>query len=81
VLPRSNADPAPLLGELAKTTEALETTLDDERTPADEIRARLKVLREIRRRSKQQFAEARAVLLGLVAPRQEAQLVLMGVLD
>jgi hypothetical protein len=69
------------MSELAKATEALETTLDDPQTPAEEIRAALKALRVIRRRGKQQLSEARAVLLGLVAPRQEAQLVLMGILD
>jgi hypothetical protein len=69
------------MGELAKATEALETTLDDAQTPAEEIRAALKALREAHWRGKRQLAEARAVLLGLVAPRQEAQLVLMGILD
>jgi hypothetical protein len=69
------------MGELAEATEALETTLDDPQTPAEEIRARLKVVREAHWRGKRQLAEARAVVLGLVAPRQEAQLVLMGIVD
>jgi hypothetical protein len=69
------------MSELAKATEALETALDDPQTSAEEIRAALKVLHEAHWRRKRQLSEARAVLLGLVAQRQEAQLVLMGILD
>jgi hypothetical protein len=69
------------MSELAKAIEDLETTLEDPQATAAEIKARLKVLREVRCRGKRQLSEARAVLLGLVAPRHEAQLVLMGMVD
>lgn len=69
------------MSELAKAIEDLETTLEDPQATAAEIKARLKVLREVRWRGKRQLSEAKAVLLGLVAPRHEAQLVLMGIVD
>jgi len=67
--------------EVAKAAQALQDVLDNEQATADQIKAKLTALREAREKAKQELAQAREALRELVTPRQEAQLVLMGILD
>jgi hypothetical protein len=55
--------------------------LENEQAPAEEIKLKLKALREAREKAKQDLAKARESLRELLSQRQEAQLVAMGVLD
>jgi len=75
------AAPAEPQSAVAKATEDLQTTLDNEEAKPEEIKAKLTALRESREKAKQELAEARASLRELLTQRQEAQLVLMGILE
>lgn len=71
----------PPASETVKATQALQTALEDELTADDEIKTDLGALRDARKKAKEQLAEAQADLLKGLTPRQEAQLVLMGILE
>ena len=66
---------------LAKATEALEKALKDKASSADAIKAKLKGLREVREEAKDKLAQSRTKLRQVLTQRQEAQLVLFGILD
>ena len=66
---------------VAKATQDLQTTLENKDAKPAEIKAKLTALREAREKAKQDLAKARQQLRDLVSVRQEAQLVLMGMLD
>lgn len=66
---------------LVKAQADLEATLAKENATADEIKAKLTAYREAREKAKQELAKAQAELRELVTPKQEAQLVLMSLLD
>jgi len=60
---------------------ALQKTLDNKQAAPAEIKAKLTAFREAREKAKQELAKTRDSLRELVTPRQEAYLVLIGVLD
>ena len=64
-----------------KKTQALRTLLENEQAKPAEIKSALDEFRKAREKSRQELAAARKSLREIVALRQEAQLVLMGVLD
>jgi len=72
---------APELTGVEKAVEQLRTALDSEEAKPEELKEKLTALREAREKSKQELAEAQQALRELVTLRQEAQLVLMGLLD
>jgi len=67
--------------EVEKKTEALRSLLGDKASGADAIKAALDALRQAREKAQQELAAARKDLRSIVTVRQEAQLVLMGILD
>ena len=66
---------------LEKASQALRTTLRNESASPDEIKKQLTALRTAREAAKKDLATAQAELRKSVNVRQEAQLVLMGLLD
>ncbi len=64
-----------------KAASELEKVLANKEAKPAEITARLTALREARQKTKSQLAEAQASLKEVLTPRQEAQLVLMGILE
>lgn len=64
-----------------KAQQTLEQTLENESAPAADIKARLTALREAREKAKQELAAAQQELREVLTLRQEAQLVMMGMLD
>ena len=66
---------------LDKASQALRTTLRNEAASPDEIKKQLAALRTAREATKKELATAQAELRKSVNVRQEAQLVLMGLLD
>jgi len=67
--------------EIEKKSEALRNLLDDQNSAAQAIKAALDALRRAREEAQQDLAAARKELRGVVTVRQEAQLVLMGLLE
>jgi len=67
--------------DVAKALEELQKTLENEAATAAEIKGKLKTLREAREKAKQELAKAKEAVRELVTVRQEAQLVVMGILD
>ncbi len=67
--------------EVEKKTEALRNLLDDKASGAQAIKAALDALRAARQKTAQELAVARKELRQVVTMRQEARLVLTGVLD
>lgn len=67
--------------EVEKKTEALRNLLEDEASGAGAIKAALGALRKARQKAQQELVAARKQLRGVVTVRQEAQLVLMGMLE
>jgi hypothetical protein len=67
--------------QIGKSTEELRKVLDNKDAKSDEIKAKLTALREAREKAKQELAKAQQELRGGLNVRQEAQLVLMGLLD
>lgn len=61
--------------------EALRNALDSENTSSADLKAKLAALRESRKKSQAELEKARNDLRKIVTVRQEAQLVLMGILD
>ena len=59
----------------------LERTLENKEAKPDEIKARLTALREAREKAKEELAKAKDSLREILTQRQEAQLVLYGILD
>ena len=67
--------------ELQKAQSALQEALADDSTPNADITARLTKFREEREKIKQELDVAKTELREIITLRQEAQLVLMGLLD
>lgn len=61
--------------------QALQTTLGNSDATPDEIKAKLTSLRSAKEKAKQELAKARQELRQVLTLRQEAQLVLMGMLE
>ena len=61
--------------------QELNKVLENEAATAEKIQAKLKELREARDKAKQQLAAAQQELRELLTARQEAQLVVMGMLE
>ena len=61
--------------------EALRNALDAEDTPAEEIKSKLKALRDARVKDEAALKASRAKLREVLTAKQEAHLVLMGILD
>jgi len=61
--------------------DALQTTLQNTAATPDEIKAKLTALRAAREKAKQELAVAQKQLKEVLTLRQEAQLVMMGMLD
>lgn len=61
--------------------ESLRTTLDNPDATAAQIKSKLTALREARETAKQELAQAQAELKDVLTLRQEAQLILMGLLE
>ena len=59
----------------------LRTALDNKDTPADQIQAKLTALREAREKAKAELTSAQKDLREVLTQRQEAVLVMMGMLD
>jgi len=68
-------------GEPNPALEALQTALESETTPAAEIEAKLKDLRNARKKANEELQKAREELRKILKIRQEATLVSMGLLD
>lgn len=66
---------------VAKAQADLKSALDDTSIGADEIASRLKVLREARQRAKEEYEAAQKELKDVLTQRQEAMLVMYGLLD
>ena len=69
------------LTAVEKASEQLQTTLENTAATPDQIKTQLTALRAAKEKSKQELAAAQQELRKLVTVRQEAQLVLMGMLD
>jgi len=67
--------------DLEKATQELQTALADEASKPDDIKKLLTALRDAREKSKEELAKEQDALRKIVNVRQEAQLVLMGLLD
>jgi septal ring factor EnvC (AmiA/AmiB activator) len=66
---------------VGKATQELQATLDDKSSTADQITAKLAALRDAREKSKADLAQAQKELRELLTQRQEATLVMMGMLE
>jgi len=67
--------------DVEKASEALQKTLDNKEAKPEEIKKNLTALREAREKAKQELAKAQQELCKELTARQEAQLVLMGLLN
>ena len=73
--------PGMQLTEMDKATEQLQILLDNESAKPEDIEKQLTVLRAARGKAKKQLAAERQRLRKQVTVRQQAQLVLMGLLE
>lgn len=69
------------LTEVEKAQQELQTTLDNTAATPDAIKKQLTTLRAAREKAKQEMAKAQQELRQVLTLRQEATLVLMGMLD
>jgi len=69
------------LTAVEKAQEQLRTVLDNTSATPDQIKKQLTALRTAREKAKQQLAVAQQDLRKIITVRQEAQLVMMGMLD
>lgn len=66
---------------VSKASDALQTTLENASAAPDEIKAKLTALRTAKETARQELATAQKELREVLSLRQEAQLVLMGMLN
>ena len=66
---------------VAKATQELRTVLEDKSAIAEQIASKLSALRAAREKAKEEVAKAQKELKELLTQRQEATLVMMGILD
>ena len=71
----------PGMGQPDPEVEALAQVLDKTDATSDEIKAKLDALRDARKKQAEELEKARASLREVLTLKQEAQLVLMGILD
>jgi len=69
------------LSPIEKAVQDLRTLLEDPAAKVEDIQARLKALRDARAKILEELAKAQKALQEAVTPRQEALLVLSGLLD
>ena len=67
--------------KVEKAQNELRTILENKDAKTAEIKQKLKALREAQEKAKQELAKAQEELRGVLTLRQEAQLVLMGILN
>ncbi len=67
--------------EVDKASDALQTTLENTAATPEEIKAKLTALRAAKEKAKAELATAQKELREVLSLRQEAQLVLMGMLN
>ena len=67
--------------EVEKATEGLRTLLENTSATPEQIKKQLTALRAVREKTKQQLAVAQKELRQIITVRQEAQCVMMGMLD
>jgi hypothetical protein len=67
--------------EVAKAAQELRATLDKKDATPEEIKDKVTALRNAREKAKKELETSKAALREMLTPRQEAQLVLMGILD
>jgi hypothetical protein len=72
---------APQQSEVEQKTAALRTLLADENAKPEQIKAALTAVRDARAKSRAELETAQKELREVVTQRQEAQLVLMGMLE
>ena len=65
----------------AKAASDLRTTLENEKSSPDEIKAKLKTVRDTRAAAQKDLKAAQEDLKGVLTERQEAMLVLVGMMD
>ena len=68
-------------GQPSPEIEALQKALESKTTPATELQARMKALRDARKKAEQELQAAREQLRAVLTARQEGELLLMGILD
>jgi hypothetical protein len=78
---RRGAESGGRFGVSEPEAEALQKALDSETTPADEIKSKLDALRAARKEKEEALKAARDKLRAVLTARQEATLVLSGILD
>ena len=78
---RPEGQPQVEQSQVEKKTEALRNLLDDKASKPEAIKAGLDALRKEREKVQKDLAVARKELRDIVTVRQEAHLVLMGVLE
>jgi hypothetical protein len=66
---------------LSSAADALRTTLENASAAPDDIKAKLTALRTVKEKARQELATAQKELREVLSLRQEAQLVLMGMLN
>ena len=69
------------LSDIEKVTEELQKLLENKDASAKDIKAKLKDLREAREKTKAALDKARTALRELLTQRQEAKLVMFGIMD
>ncbi|HEY3320918.1 MAG TPA: hypothetical protein VGP72_10675 [Planctomycetota bacterium] len=67
--------------EIEKKTDALQTLADTKDADPKAVKEKMQEVREAREKSKLELKKAQDALRELLTPRQEAQLMLMGMLD
>jgi len=67
--------------DITEKTKALNDTLDNKDADPKDIAQKVNALRDARERVRGELVKAQAELKEVLTPRQEARLVLMGVLD
>jgi predicted RNase H-like nuclease (RuvC/YqgF family) len=67
--------------QVGKSLEELQKILDNKEAKPEEIKAKLTALRDARDKAKKELAKAQQELRQGMSPRQEAQLVLIGLLE
>jgi len=73
--------PAREQSAVEKAADALREAVDDEAATPEQIKAKLTALRGAREKAKQELAKAQAALREVLTVRQEAKLVVAGLLD
>ncbi len=68
-------------GPVEKAAQSLHDTLENETASTDEIKSKLQVLRSAREKAQQELAKAQQDLRKVLTIKQEAQLVMMGILN